>query len=56
MITKGIDSASAGLFLNSAKGTAIPSAILRLNGGDGGSYELTNVYISETGTPAAKSR
>jgi type VI protein secretion system component Hcp len=46
-ITKGLDATSAGLMLNAAKGTPFPSAILRLAGGNGGMYELTNVYISE---------
>ena len=39
-ITKGMDATSAGLFLQAAKGMPVPSAILRLNGGNGGMYEL----------------
>ncbi len=53
-ITKGIDSTSAGLFLQAAKGIPLPSAILRLNGGNGGMYELTNVFISEVSHAGGK--
>jgi type VI protein secretion system component Hcp len=53
-ITKGIDSTSAGLFLQAAKGMPVPSAILRLNGGSGGMYELTNVFISEVSHAGGK--
>jgi type VI protein secretion system component Hcp len=53
-ITKGLDATSAGLFLQAAKGLPLASAILRLNGGNGGMYELSNVFISEVSHAGGK--